>query len=106
MYSLPMENLFITGLELYIEVMRQMSKVTLPIQVEAGIEGIKGRIIGHSGPVVRNTDIMHEDRVTHRGSLRSFAKSDQGPVLLEFFKKVYNNTGVPRPVGLYGRGGT
>jgi hypothetical protein len=86
--SLLMENLFTTSLDLYIQFMQQVSKVPPPIQVEAGIEGIKGRIIAHNGMIVSNTEIMHQDRVTHRGPLKSFAKSDQDAFLLEFFKKV------------------
>ena len=103
-YSWPMENLFITSLNLYMELMQQVLKVPLPIQVEAGIEGIKGRIIAHNGWAIRNTVVMHQDSVTHRGYLRSFDKGEQDAFLLEFFERVNNNTGVPRPAGLYGRG--
>lgn len=102
--SLLMENLFITNLELYVNFMRMVSGVSLPIQVEAGIEGIKGRVIVHNGHVFNGAGVMHKDNITHRAYLKSFETVDQREFLLELFTKVNNNTGVPRPAGLYGRG--
>jgi hypothetical protein len=104
LYSLPMENLFITSLDLYIQFMQQISQVPPPVEVEAGICGIRGRAIAHNGGVIQSVNVMHEDSVTYRTSLKSFDKSAQGEILLEFFRRVNNNTGVARPIGLYGRG--
>lgn len=103
-YSLPMENLFVTSLQLYADFLRRVSNVKLPIQIEAGIEGIKGRTMAHNGMVVGTGGIMHRDSVIHRDVLRSYDKAAQDRFLLEFFRKVYANTGVARPLGLYGRG--
>ena len=65
--TLPMEDLFITSLDLYLEFMRSVAKNPLPIQVEAGIEGIKGRLVAHNGYIIGDSGVMHLDRVTHRG---------------------------------------
>lgn len=108
LYTLSMENLFITQLALYLEFMQQISEVPIPVVVEAGIEGIKDVRIAHHGYTLDGGkgagDVMHLDQVKHRSVLRSFGKSHQEMFLLEFFRKVNANTGVPRPAGLYGRG--
>jgi hypothetical protein len=85
--------------------MRDVSKVPLPINVEVGIEGIAGRQIAHNGySINRTSPTMHKDAVAHRGTLRSFDKAEQDAFLMLFFNKLNENTGVPRPQGLYGRG--
>jgi hypothetical protein len=102
--TLPTENLFITCLDLYMEFMQLIAKVPLPIQVEAGMEGVKGRMVAHNGMTMGQNGVMHHDRVKHRGTLRTFEKAEQRAFLLEFFKKMNANSGVPRPPGLYGSG--
>jgi hypothetical protein len=67
-----MENLFTTSLELYVSFMQIVSGVSLPIQVEAGIEGIKGRVIVHNGYIFNGAGVMHKDNITHRDYLKSF----------------------------------
>lgn len=100
--TLPMENLFITSLSLYMDFVDGVAQVPLPIQVVAGIEGIKGRLVAHHG-YSANSPTMHHDRVTHRGLLKTFTRAEQVSFLMEFFKKVNAGSGVPRPDGLYGR---
>lgn len=109
--SLPMENLFLTQLHLYLQFMSQVSNVEPPVEVEAGIEGVAGRRIIHNGQAfvmgsgfAGAGDPMHQDRVMHRARLRTFDKDEQQKFLIEFFRKVNANTGVERPAGLYGRG--
>ncbi|MCK1441477.1 hypothetical protein IVB43_03545 [Bradyrhizobium sp. 48] len=109
--SLPMENLFVTSLSLYLDFARQVSRADGPVTVEAGIEGIAGRRIIHNGAAfvvgagfTGAGDPMHLDRVVHRDRLKNFDKTEQDNFLIEFFRKVNANTGVPRPPGLYGRG--
>ena len=109
--SLPMENLFVTSLSLYLDFAQQISGVESPVTVEAGIEGIAGRRMIHNGAAfvvgagfAGAGDPMHLDRIVHRERLKSFGKNEQDNFLIEFFRKVNANTGVPRPAGLYGRG--
>ena len=102
--TITMENTFITGLDLYMDFLRTITKMPVPIHVEAGMEGIKGRIIAHNGMILGKSGVMHNDRVTHRGILRTYDKTEQLAFLVEFFKKACANSGVPRPDGLYGRG--
>ncbi|MES5483848.1 hypothetical protein QMZ05_13935 [Bradyrhizobium sp. INPA03-11B] len=103
--TLPIENILITELDAYLRFMRDVSKVPLPIRVEVGIEGIAGRQIAHNGyPLNRSSPIMHKDFVEHNGTLRSFDKAEQDAFLMQFFNKLNENSGIPRPKGLYGRG--
>lgn len=104
LYTFPMEDLFTQALRQYVEFAASVSKIDLPIQVEAGVEGIKGCEVAHNGAALGRRGIMHLDRVTHRGLLRSYAQSEQDAFLLEFFRKVNSNSGIARPAGLYGRG--
>jgi hypothetical protein len=45
---------------------------------------------------------MHRDSVEHTGVLRSFDQAEQGAFMMQFFNKLNENSGVPRPQGLYG----
>jgi hypothetical protein len=102
--TFSMENLFTNSLDLYLEFMRTVAKAPLPVQVEAGIEGVKGRLIVHNGQPIKDAGVMHHDEVIHRGLIRSYDEAERIAFLLEFFKKVNAGSGVPRPSGLYGRG--
>jgi hypothetical protein len=102
-HTLPIEDQCLRTLRWYIEIIRKVGKVELPIQVEAGIEGIKGRVIAHQGFFINNAHVIYEDSVVHRGILTTFNPKDQADLLMEFFRKLNNNTGVPRRSGLYGR---
>jgi hypothetical protein len=103
--TLPIENVLISELDAFMRFMRDVSKVPLPIDVEVGIEGVAGSQIAHNGySINRTSPTMHKDAVVHRGTLRSFDKAEQDAFLMKFFDKLNENTGVPRPQGLYGRG--
>jgi hypothetical protein len=103
--ALPIENIFITQLSLFVQFMKEISRVPLPINAEAGIEGIAGWKIAHNGYAInRSAPTMHKDSVVHSGALPSFDKAEQDRFLMEFFNKLNENSGVPRPQGLYGRG--
>jgi hypothetical protein len=103
-FTAPIEDQFLYTLRRYMELIRVLGKVDLPVRIEAGIEGISGYIIAHEGPAIDRTLVMHKNFVIHRGTLTTFEAIDQGTLLLDFFCKLNNNTGVPRPPGLYGRG--
>ncbi len=103
-YTHPIEEQLLTTLNKYIEIIRKIGKVELPIQVEAGISGIKGRIIAHNGLVINTSYVMYKDLVVYRGTLTTFKHEDQSDLLLRFFRELNNNTGEQRPRGLYGRG--
>ena len=47
--------------------------------------------------------VMYEDSVTHVAVLKDVSVATQAEFLMSFFKKVNDNSGVPRPRGLYGR---
>ena len=102
--TFAMENLFTRSLNLYMEFMRTVAKVPLPVQIEAGIEGVRSRRIAHNGQLIRDAGVMHNNEVIHRGLIRSYDKAEQEAFLLAFFEKVNAGSGVPRPAGLYGRG--
>ncbi len=103
--TLPIENILITHITLFMRFMREVSQVPLPINAEVGIEGIAGWQIAHNNYVInRSSPTMHRDFVEHKGILRSFEKDEQDAFLMQFFNKLNENSGVPRPKGLYGRG--
>jgi hypothetical protein len=103
--TLPIENILITQLTLFMRFMKEVSQVPLPINAEVGIEGIAGWQIAHNGYAInRSSPVMHKDFVEHKGVLRSFEKDEQDAFLMQFFKKLNDNSGVSRPQGLYGRG--
>jgi hypothetical protein len=102
--TLPIENILLTQLTLFMRFMREISQVTPPINAEVGIEGIAGWQIAHNNYVInRSSPIIHKDSVVHTGTLRSFDKAEQDAFLMQFFNKLNENSGVPRPQGLYGR---
>jgi hypothetical protein len=103
--TLPIENILTTQLTLFMRFMKEVSQVPLPINAEMGIEGIAGWQVAHNGYAInRSSPIMHKDFVEHKRVLRSFDKDEQDAFLMQFFNKLNENTGVPRPPGLYGRG--
>ncbi|WP_298257223.1 hypothetical protein [Bradyrhizobium sp.] len=111
LYSYPFENNFVQQLAQYIRFLSEVSHVPPPVVVEAGVEGVTGGRIAHVGHALTigpslcgAGDPMHRDRVVHRETLRRVDEADQQDFLLEFFRKVNTNAGVPRPDGLYGRG--
>ena len=85
--------------------MRDVVKASLPIHVEAGLEGLKGAEMLNNGMTYgRGTPgKMHHDRIVERRLLRTYEKSGQDEFLEVFFKKVHANTGIERPPKLYGR---
>jgi hypothetical protein len=103
--SLPLENLFITSLGLYLDFMAQIAKIGPPYKVEAGIEGIKGWKLVHNGVPVGagGHGTMYENRVVHQAVLNATDPTTQHGFLMAFFEKLNANTGHPRPKGLYGR---
>ena len=103
--TLPIENIFLTQLTLFLRFMEEVSQIPLPIHVEAGIEGIGGWQIAHNNYVInRASPTMHKDLVEHKGILRSFDQAEQTAFLMQFFNKLNENSGAARPPGLYGRG--
>ncbi len=102
--TLPIENILITELTLFMRFMREVSQVPLPINVECGLEGIAGHQIAHNGYTLGKAPVMHRDILQHSGVLRSFDQSEQDAFLMQFFNKLNENSGVSRPKGLYGRG--
>lgn len=97
------EDTMITGLAVYCEYMEQHSHVKPPITVEAGIVGVKNRRLTIDGGIVGNMGKMYEDDVIYRTTLPDFAPATQDAFLKEFFTRVHDNTGIPRPQGLHGR---
>jgi len=103
--SLPLENLFITSLSLYLEFMEQVAKIAPPFKIEAGVEGIKGWKLVHSGVAFGSAGhgTMYEDHVVHQALLNRTDRTVQLEFLMAFFERLNANTGNPRPKGLYGR---
>jgi hypothetical protein len=104
-YSLPIENLFISALDLYLQFMAGVSQFSPPFRVEAGVVGIKRWKLAHNGMALGSAGhgTMYEDEVVHGAILNKVDKPTQLEFLMVFFEKFNRNTGYARPKGLYGR---
>jgi hypothetical protein len=103
--SFPLENLFVTALRQYLEFMEQVATIAPTFKIEAGIEGIKGWKLVHTGVAFGSGGhgTMYEDRVVHQAVLYKADPATQLECLMAFFEKLNANTGNHRPKGLYGR---
>jgi len=99
----PVEDTMITTLTLYCEYMQLHSKVKPPITVEAGIVGVKNRRLVYDAVILSQLSKMYDDEVIYRATLPDFEPATRDQFLREFFKRVHDNSGVPRPTGLHGR---
>jgi hypothetical protein len=100
--ALPLENTFITSLELYCMYMEMHSKVKPPITVEAGVVGVKNMRLVYNG-LHDAMGKMYEPDVVHRAIMPDFSKPTRDAFLGAFLEKVHGNTGVQRPPGLFNR---
>ncbi len=98
----PLENNFITSLQLYLEFMERHSHVAPPVTVEAGIVGVKDMRLVYKANL-ENLGKMYEPDVIHRSIFPDFLQTTGDQFLRRFFEKVHNNSGVPRPSNLNGR---
>jgi hypothetical protein len=73
------------SLNLYFEFMRDDSRIDPPYLVEAGLRGVKGRILVNTGSVIRNAKVF-EDSFELRRVLHSADLATQDKFLLEYFE--------------------
>jgi hypothetical protein len=96
------EHTFAESLNLYFEFLRDVSKIAPPYVVEAGMCGVKGRLLVNSGTTLGSAGKVFEDSFELRRVLHNTDLATQDKFLLEFFELMHNQTGHPRPHKLYG----
>jgi hypothetical protein len=90
----------IEGLTSYLAFLQNISKIPPPYMVEAGLHGVKGRILVNDGSVLRNAKVYEDFEL--RRMLHSIDKPTQVRFLVDFFEMMHGQTGHPRPHKLYG----
>jgi hypothetical protein len=101
--SRPMESLFYNSIRQYSAFLQTIGRVAPPYTVEAGIVGVKDWtlvISDQSG--AQYLGQMYQGEVLIRRILSEMTDATMDSFLLTFFEKVYDQTGYPRPTGLYG----
>lgn len=98
--STLVEGNFRTGLHRYIKYLCEMLHIPPPIIVEAGLIGVKNRIITMNGmPVDRNLKIA-QDQIVMRKELSSINTNNLDEFLVSLFGKIFESAGRQRPNNL------
>ena len=101
--AMLVEDMLLVCLELYGEFATICSKIKFPVKVEAGLVGVKGRRLVYQGGVLSGLGTMDQPNVIYTATTRELGR----PQVMEFVKnfaiKMHNNSGVPRPAGLFSR---
>lgn len=99
---LPSEAIELTfrlALHQYLEFAVKYLKIDLPYTVEAGITGIEGAHIAVLD--YRRWGPIHQPHLSYRAVLHEISEQAGDRFLLDFFQRMYDLTGYPRPKGLY-----
>lgn len=101
--AMLVEDMLLVCLELYGEFSTIHSKIKLPAKVEAGLVGVKGRRLVYHGGLLSGLGTMDQSNVIYSATVKELGR----PQVMEFVKnfaiKMHNNSGVPRPPGLFNR---
>ncbi len=101
--AMLVEDLLVVCLERYGEFATIYSKVKFPVKVEAGLVGVKGRRLVYQGGLLAGLGTMDQPNVIYSATMKELGR----PHVMEFVKnfaiKMHNNSGVPRPAGLFSR---
>lgn len=95
------EGTFADSLLFYTQFLETIADVQPPFTVEAGLHGVKGAILCIDGAPFRNAKFA-KDAFHLRRTLADTSKSARDQFLIDFFKLMHDQTGHPRPDGLYG----
>jgi hypothetical protein len=83
---------------------KEVTAIAPPFYIEVGLVGIAGRTIAHGGFVLNSASaVLASDEITHTAVLNKTDEQTLMSFLTVFFEKLNNDSGVPRPKGLYGR---
>lgn len=99
----PIEQVYLESLPEYLNFTKQVSGVSLPVTVEAGLVGVKGWeliVATGYGPAI-SAGTMYDD-VKVRRVLNNDDEETRKKFLLDFFQSVFDQAGIDRPAGLNG----
>lgn len=96
-----LEHYTAESLHFYLQFLQSVAGIDPPFTVEAGLHGIKGLNLVHSGFQIRNAK-MSEDSWTFRRVLQNTDLATQDKYLLEYYERVHDLSGHARPDRLYG----
>jgi hypothetical protein len=98
-----LEDIIVIGLRNAFRFHREISHIEPPFFVELGIVGIADHAIAHDGYGMNRQPRFANDAVLHEAVVYTTTDPVVAELALTFFEKVNDDTGVPRPQGLYGR---
>jgi pyrimidine deaminase RibD-like protein len=100
----PIEQVFYNSLRSYAAFLPSIGLVEPPYTVEAGIVGIKDWTLAVFDPSygVQYPGAIYQDEIVLRQVLSDLEVETIDKFLLEFFKRVHEQTGYPRPSNLFG----
>lgn len=99
----PIEQVYLDSLPAYLNFIKQVSGVTVPVTVEAGLVGVKGweLIVATGYGPATSAGTMYED-VKVRRVLNNDDDETRKKFLLDLFQSIFDQVGVDRPAGLNG----
>jgi len=101
--SKQMEMIFHNSLHAFANMLAELGRVDPPFTVEAGIVDIKDWVLLVADKAgAQYLGQMHESSVIVRKILRDLTAETIDKFLLEIFESIFDQTGYPRPQGLYG----
>jgi hypothetical protein len=101
--AMLVEDLLLVCLELYGEFATIYSKIKFPVKVEAGLVGVKGRRLVYHGGVLSGLGTMDKPNVIYSATIKELGRLQVMEFVKNFAIKMHNNSGVPRPAGLFNR---
>jgi hypothetical protein len=103
-FTQPLEETLIAALWSIMRFHAEVTSIAPPFYVEVGSVGVAGRTIAHGGVALNSASpVLASDEITHSAVLNRIDEQALISFLMAFFEKLNNDSGVPRPKGLYGR---
>jgi hypothetical protein len=97
------EDIIVFGLLNAFRFHREVTHIEPPFFVELGVVGVSGFAIAHDSYIKNRQPKFSSDAVIHEAVVNTTTNQAVAELALTFFEKVNDDTGVPRPKGLYGR---
>jgi hypothetical protein len=102
----PIEKTFYNSIRYYSAFLSSLDRMEAPYSVEAGIVGVENRTLAVFNPSAgggQYSGNLYQDEVILRRDLSSISDNNKlDEFLLEFFEKIYEQTGYHRPAHLFG----
>lgn len=102
-FQATVEQVYLQSLPQYLDFIKEVSGVSLPVAVEAGLVGVKGWeliVANRYGPAA-SAGTMYDDVKVRRIFSADDAET-QKQFLIELFQSIFDKVGVDRPAGLNG----